>query len=402
MLPAAILVLCMDVIGVSLYFTDDMQVGGVFVNQEYFYRAYAATLCACALLVVCYFVFGMHREFSAYQARDMSDWSEARYYRLWIYTSIAGAIGVVVLWMQAGFRVPLIETLGVDFIRYSELRSYYTRTINQTIFFIVLYMAATPSAVIAWFCIKGRALPKVLSLFLLACVGAFTLARSPLALGGLIALNYALLVRSVSLRLVVLGCLASVVVLIVTHSIAGGGENYAGYESMQQYLFMRVAYGEWLALPTFMAVFEHNHASLLSIINPELQSVFGAPVDTPSRLAMIDMNPEAVASDRAGVANTFFVGDAYAVFGTFGVFIAPVVVMGELWVLGRAMRALPKSPITVYLYAWCLFKFLVGILGGFASFLVAALPLVVAILVVAVAIRMPRGTLARTLRIGHR
>ena len=98
-----------------------------------------------------------------------------------------------------------------------------------------------------------------------------------------------------------------------------------------------------------------------------ISSLFGLEHIRPARLVMIHANPVAVAEGRAGVMNTLFIGEAWANFGWFGFFVAPIVVGFVVQFVHNLFLSLPKAPI--YVGAMIYFMLQIPITGGFVDFI---------------------------------
>jgi hypothetical protein len=375
MFPVWSLLVVMGVIGVPIgYCCDDMGVFKLFargLSDAVILEAYRWTLYACVALVGLYHLLGIAKQVKAYQRRPMLDLSQARYRRLWNWSFVGTLLSILVMFVQAGFTVPLAQTTGLDYLEYALYRTEVATSVNQTLFNAALYLVATPNLVLAWFCLTDHKWRyRILSTAALIAVGAFTLARSPVALAGLIVMNFIILAKPASPKLLFWAGTVSLVVLLGTHLITG---DPAGYVSIYWYLAARVIYGEWMGLPYFFVMFRDHPAPFASLLPPNFQALIGQQHDAPARLVMAAIVPEAVAEGSAGVASSFFIGDAYALAGNLGIVIAPLLVMLQLWAMVWCFRSLPKSPLTVFLFAWFLFRMLMGLLSGFSAFVLSGL-----------------------------
>src|SRR5690606_30295111 len=77
--------------------------------------------------------------------------------------------------------------------------------------------------------------------------------------------------------------------------------------------------------------------------------------------------PDAVASGRAGVMNTLFVGEAYANFGWLGVFISPLVVGLVIQSIYVLVISQPRGPVNMCIFILMFYS--MPITGGFADFI---------------------------------
>lgn len=342
-------------------------------------RAYLWTVYACLASGALYFLLGIHRQVREYQERPMSAYTEEGYRSFWFMTFVGGIIASGLLFVQAGFRVPLLDALGADYYTFSVLRTEYTQAINQVFFNVTLYWLVTANIVVAWFHMRGDHVAyRALSVALLFVVGTFTLARSPLALAFMIVLNYRLLSWKVPWRPLLTAVASMLVVMYAVHAVAG---TPGGHKSMTHYLGSRIFYGQWASVPYYFSMFERHPAPLSAVLPPFLQDgPEGGLETTPARMVMRTIAPGAIEEGGAGVASGFFIGEAYAVAGELGVLLAPVLVMGQVWLIVRCFQSLGKTTLNMFLFSWFLFKVLMGMIVGFSAFLFSSLQAMVVLL----------------------
>jgi hypothetical protein len=87
-------------------------------------------------------------------------------------------------------------------------------------------------------------------------------------------------------------------------------------------------------------------------------------------------NPAAAAQCTVGVANSFFIGEAYAVAGYIGVILSPFIVMANLTFFVYLFSRLKKNTFFIFLFAWFLFKTFDGIFGGISYFTFSGLHII--------------------------
>jgi hypothetical protein len=75
----------------------------------------------------------------------------------------------------------------------------------------------------------------------------------------------------------------------------------------------------------------------------------------------------------AGVANTFFTGEAFAWAGYPGVILSPFIVMAHLAFYIYLFRRIKKTWFTVYVFSFFLFKVFIGIFGGISYFILSSM-----------------------------
>ena len=70
-----------------------------------------------------------------------------------------------------------------------------------------------------------------------------------------------------------------------------------------------------------------------------------------------------------GYFNTIFLGEAYAVFGSFGAFYAQIIIILNFIFLGLLINKTPKNIFTIILISYIIFKYTKGIFAGVGPFI---------------------------------
>jgi hypothetical protein len=347
------------------------------VSEENVTYAYYWTLYGLAALVVLYFVLGIHRLVSEYQRLPLVAYSPDGYRRFWTISFAAGAFAAALMFVQAGLRIPALEGFGTDYFSYGKIRMYFGERINGTLFNVALFWFATSNVTVAWLhgLSKGH---RIASVALFLFVASFSLARSPLGCAVLMAFGYRLMWQRIAWWPLVQGVVLMSVGFVAVHYLAGDPSGYGG---MGEYLWVRLFYGQWGALPYYFSIFENNHVSWTAMVGPLMQNTSIADFQSPSRIVMEFMCPDGVYDGRAGVASGFFIGEAYAVAGIPGVIVSPLVVMLQVLVIAVCFRRLPKTTLNMLLYSWFLYKVFLGVTGGFSQFFASFLQLMLLVLV---------------------
>jgi hypothetical protein len=373
--PLGVLLITMDLLAVPYaFFFDRTGVSQIFflgVDPAVIWRAYWWTLYAVIVLFALHRLMGTRANLVRFQHAPMRPIEERRGRAMW-WWFVAGAwLCVGVFWIQTGFTIPVLQALGQQYEVYQVLRTDTREAVNQFLFNAALYLLATPALLLSLTVIRERRAVFVLGAAMtVLAVCAFTLARSPLALTGLVAVNYVLLAKPQRARFLLPGVGVFALALLVNHIVAGN--NPEGYRSIFEYVGARIVFGEWASLPHFFELYSNHTLPLRSLFPPELQALVDVPIDSPSRRVLIKMVPDVVESRRGGVANTFFIGDALAVAGIFGVLLAPLWAALQYWFVSNVMLRFPKTPLTTFFFAWVLFKLTMAILGGFSALLISS------------------------------
>ena len=115
-------------------------------------------------------------------------------------------------------------------------------------------------------------------------------------------------------------------------------------------------------------LFPNHNDFLLGRSFPQLiLSIFGEEHIRSSRVVMEYVNPKGVASGTAGVANTLFIGEAYANFGLIGLILSPFIIGFIIQLSYILLLKMPKNPIWVGVFG--LMSYSWPVTGGFVDFL---------------------------------
>ncbi len=87
----------------------------------------------------------------------------------------------------------------------------------------------------------------------------------------------------------------------------------------------------------------------------------------PARLVMMYVNPSGVEQGTAGVVNTLFVGEAWAMYGVIGLLVAPLLVGFIVQLFYVLILKMPKNPLALGLYTYLCLSW--PITGGFVDFI---------------------------------
>jgi hypothetical protein len=240
---------------------------------------------------------------------------------------------------------------------------------------ITLHFLATMSVFISFVCIRKAALfYRVGSAVMLILAGCFSLDRSFLPVAFLILVLARMTYKPVLWhevhRLVLpvvlfLGILALGLVVYSTKAVPS-----VAFKMMLD----RLVHGQWLGMPLYLFYFEDYHITPMTLLHPFLLSLFGVSVSaTPGRELMEYFNPAGVAAGSAGNIPTFFIGEAYAVAGWWGVLFAVLYVPLVLCLFAYVFKCMRKTYFTCCLYGWMAYKFSAGLTNGVSAFLISGL-----------------------------
>ena len=154
-----------------------------------------------------------------------------------------------------------------------------------------------------------------------------------------------------------------------------GRVSWAGDRGVLEIVGGRIFYGQWAGLPYFFEIYEKKNASLGTLKPSYLKAGAGGRwsykgEESPARQAMrVVTGYTDLESAGVGVAVTFYIGEAYAVWGRTGVVLASFFVSLQLYLVTLVFSSWPRTLWTMFLYSWFTYKMALGIITGFSAFL---------------------------------
>lgn len=344
------------------------------VDSSYVWRAYAATLYACAVLVLLYRALGTHLAMRRYLERREDEHPERFHSFLWIGTLAASAALSAGMLVQSGGTIPLLSARGLSFADVAVLRSEFSSTFHPVAYYGNLFGCAPLALGIALLHLKQRKAAAVtISLANLVFVSSFSLAKSHVAQALFLVLLLVATLRSVPIRHLVYFALCAMTISIPWYIVTSIHQ-----ELPLSGLVLGRIYGQWTGLPYFFEVFETSSVQVSSLLPPYLGR---DPLvdESAARLVMrVLVGDSQVDGRQAGEAVTFFIGEAFAVGGLWGVACAPFIVGLELHLIALCVSRWRKNLLTAYVYAWFMLKLMLGLLSGFSAFLISSFTITLA------------------------
>ena len=147
----------------------------------------------------------------------------------------------------------------------------------------------------------------------------------------------------------------------------------------------RILYGEISELPYYFEIFSNEKVNIKSLMPPYLvgkqkpaaRIVAEYSVDKKfSALPGGDTGEKALYARVAGVANTFFTGEAFAWAGYPGVILSPFIMMAHLAFYIYLFERIKKTWFTVYVFSFLLYKVFIGIFGGISYFIFSSMHII--------------------------
>ena len=84
----------------------------------------------------------------------------------------------------------------------------------------------------------------------------------------------------------------------------------------------------------------------------------------------------------AGVANTFFVGSAFAYFGKIGSIFSPFIVFGNFYLVTRLFEKLPRNFYTIFIFAYLLYRLTNSISSDIGYFIFSGIQIMIIFLII--------------------
>ena len=356
--------------------TDALDKLTLGVSHDSVNHAYRWTLYSCCFMLVLSFILGIRNNMRRYAQRPLLVVSELRYKKLWWITACISAGLSLWMFVQCGFRIPILESFNLSYAEALVLRQNYEILVNQNVFTLQLYGLAGLNYVIAATGIhRYRWLYIGASICNILLICSFGLAKSPIANVLLIIILFYSLMKPMTINLsklivipLAVGCL-----LYPWYWVSGLGENTE--KNTLRLIAERIFVGQWAALPYYFEQFDDLRLPYSSVLPPYIKRLLN-DVDymemleeQPSRYVMrAIIGDAAVDQGGAGAATSFFIGEAFALGGYPLVIIGSIMVVIELWLLSIAFFLIRKTAVSSYIYAFMLFKFCMGLISGFSAF----------------------------------
>lgn len=157
-------------------------------------------------------------------------------------------------------------------------------------------------------------------------------------------------------------------IIIVFYSIQTSG-NSGGLKVLLDFYggpIGRILYTQIQSLPTYFMIFPEMHPFTQGQ-GIALLRFIGLPHVESARVVAMFLEPEGVAQGWVGVANTLFVGDAYANFGWIGILISPFIIAFWYTFFYKRLVTLPKTAVNVAAMVVILDNLTNSFTGGFCS-----------------------------------
>lgn len=161
---------------------------------------------------------------------------------------------------------------------------------------------------------------------------------------------------------------AAMMILVIMYSVQTKGASN-GWKVLLDFRngpLGRILYVQMQCLPAYFMIFPQKYPYTWGL-GISLLRYMGLPHIEAARVVAEYLEPAGVASGRIGVANTLYIGDAYANFGWLGIFISPVIVACVYAFFYKCLVNREKTPMNVAVNITILYSLTNAYTGGFCS-----------------------------------
>lgn len=335
--------------------------------------SYLYTLYGFIVMVFLYYGLGLKRKINAYIDRDTTHFNKNHYKLLWFTTFALAFLCFSFVFIQAGGIHPALAALRFDYSGIQLLRQKIRLMVNMNVYNIGFKFFLPFNLIVALFFLRKRLL-ILISLLLFAVMSTFVLEKGPIIQIIILIVFFRILTSEIPFKKLFQYSLLSMFLISIMYFLTRFATNIS---TLFRGVTERIFYGQISDLPYYFELFSKDKAPFSSLLPPYIANLLGQEgVKSASRLVMEFSKPEAVSQGTAGVANTFFVGEAFAVAGHIGAILSPFIVMANLTLLVYLLSAWKKNIYFVFLYAWFLFKTFEGTFGGISYFTFSGLHII--------------------------
>jgi hypothetical protein len=375
-------ILIMGLIGIPIaYFFDKKGYINNFAQnpskENFILISYLYTLYGFMVIALLYYGLGLKRKINTYIDRKIIHFTKTHYELLWLITFVLALLCFGYVFFQAGTIHPAIEALKSDYSGISVLRHKINLAINMNIYNVGFKFFLPINIIISLLLLKRRIF-SFLSIFLFVVMGTFVLEKGVIVSTLVLLVFFRILLSKIPFKKLLQYGFISLGLISVMYFLTRFASSLPSLFPM---ISGRILYGQISDLPTYFELFSKYKISLTSIFPPYLTNIFGhGGVKAASLLVMEHTNPTAVAQGTAGVANTFFIGEAYAVAGHIGAILSPFIIMVNLVFFVYLFTKLKKNIYLVFLFSWFLFRTFDGIFVGIGYFIFSGIQIILLVL----------------------
>lgn len=345
--------------GYAYYFTRKLG------SENFILISYLYTFYAFMVMAILYYVLGLKRKIKVYMNKKLVHLAKHHYEWAWLITFVFAFVCFAYILIQTGGRHPAFEALRSGYSEIQVLRHNISLTINMNVYNLGFKFFLPINIIISLFFLRKRSL-SLISLLLFALMSTFALEKGLIVSTIILIVFFRILISGIPFKKFLYYGFLSLFLISVMYFLTKFATNIP---SLFTGIARRIFYGQISDLPHYFELFSNNNISFSSLLPPYIANLFGIEgIKSASHLVMEYTNPEAVSQGTAGVANSFFVGEAYAVAGHMGVILSPFIIMANLTFFVYLFSGLKKNIFFVFLFSWFLFRIFDGIFGGISYF----------------------------------
>ncbi|MFK8030844.1 MAG: hypothetical protein AB8G18_11475 [Gammaproteobacteria bacterium] len=346
------------------------------VDSGYLGIAYFWTVVSFLLIALLNVVLGSHRRFDMFMRRKTEDgWIKPDL--LWIVVFTASVMMNLLFFVKMDFSLPLLN-LPENVTELLLKRIDVKERLNPVLFSLSATVLGPLSLILALFFIRSRRKAKIaLSVVNFLIIGTFSLAKSSFIIGVVIVIASYSFIRPLSYsKMIKLGVLFIALLLPMFFLTKSKEAGHVQGQAIAEIVTARIIYGQWAALPFFFEMFEKEPQTLKILLPPYLGDGSawernGEEV-APRKVMRAVTGYKVLEGTGAGVAVTYFIGEAYAVGGRLGVLFGCLLVSGQIWMMTYVFSRLRKTPLAIYAYSWLIYKICMGLITGLSAFVVSS------------------------------
>jgi hypothetical protein len=366
---------------IIIFYPEGM--GYIYYDKGYPFISYLSILYASLVLGAISFGFSLQKRLLAYATRNCLTPSTSIFLLCWCFTFFSAFGCFMLVFVQSGMEHPMISALRSENVfQIATIRSDITKAIDMGVYNLGLLFLLPLNLIISVFLLR-KILLSIASFILLFLLGTFTLAKAPLAY----VLIFVLIFRTVYSPLYLRGAISYLSLIILSLILLFVCTGYAVFniQSVVKNIGDRILYGQILDLPYYFEVFSKDKVGLKSLMPPYIVGDQKSPARIVAEYSvkkrflckpLDNKEEEAVYARVAGVANTFFTGEAFAWAGYLGVILSPFIIMAHVAFFIYLFGKVRKTWFSVYLFSFFLYKVCIGIIGGISYFIFSSIHIV--------------------------
>ena len=264
------------------------------------------------------------------------------------------------------FSIPFISISNIiSNENYALFRSENSSIINQGIFNLSFYFLGFFSIMCGLILLSKSYSYILISTLFCLILSMFVLAKSPIFdLFFLSTIGY-LFLKEKSVNVIYFSIPIFFALFFIFSFFNGEGFDS---QTIINGLNARIFFGEIGDLPSYFYFFTDNPISIFSSLPTYIQELFGYSY-LPAAKIIANNTTDISTLATAGYYNTVFIGESYAIFGKFGFFIGPFIVIANLFLLHLLLQKSHKNIISILFFPYIIFKFCKGIFSGIGLFI---------------------------------